>query len=304
MSRGYIPTISTPSQPLTGAERDAVMTAVRRASRFEAQPWRIGDMQGRGRAKGMRRSRYPAGTRPRRVRRARYPGRGRRLLIGLLAIAAAVGVGYAILVRTSPGTGSGLRLPSVQHAFQSIGSCKSSVYPAGAQYAFQRCTSSGTPLAWPRCSQLTYRLNTELAPTGYLTDVRQALGQLTAATGLRLIPSTGSADITISWDPTLYDPVPGTTGEAGVTVYRTVTGLSGPHVARSVVRISSHLSPAGTAGVGEEPVLLHELGHAVGLSHHAGPVVMNPVDQGFRNYQPGDLAGLSALYDPASCGAS
>jgi predicted Zn-dependent protease len=51
-------------------------------------------------------------------------------------------------------------------------------------------------------------------------------------------------------------------------------------------------------------VLLHELGHAVGLSHHSGPVAMNPVDQGFRDYQAGDLAGLTALYHPASCRAS
>jgi hypothetical protein len=129
-------------------------------------------MQGRGRPRGLRRPRYPAGARPRRVRRARYPGRGRRLLIGFLAVVAVVGGAYAVLVRTSPGTHTGLGLPNVQHAFQSIGSCESTVYPPGAQYAFERCTSSGTPLAWPRCSQVTYRLNPDLAPAGYLTDVR------------------------------------------------------------------------------------------------------------------------------------
>jgi hypothetical protein len=238
------------------------------------------------------------------VRRARYPGRGRRLLIGLVAVAAVLGAAYAVLMRTSPGAHSELGLPNVEHVFQSIEPCGSNVYPPGAQYRFQRCTSSGTPLAWPRCSKVTYRLNPARAPGGYLTDVRQALRQLAAATQLRLVPTTGSADITISWDPTLYDPVPGTTGEAGETDYRTVTGLSGPHVSRATIRISSHLSPAGVAGVGEEPVLLHELGHAVGLAHDSAPVVMNPIDHGFHTYQPGDLAGLMALYDPASCGTS
>jgi hypothetical protein len=42
--------------------------------------------------------------------------------------------------------------------------------------------------------------------------------------------------------------------------------------------------------VGEEPVLLHEPGHAVGLAHFDGPTVMNPLDRGYPTFRPGDVA--------------
>jgi predicted Zn-dependent protease len=65
--------------------------------------------------------------------------------------------------------------------------------------------------------------------------------------------------------------------------------------------MSSHLQAGSVPGLAEKPVLLHELGHAVGLGHYNGTVVMNPLDSGFAAYQPGDLAGLTALYHPSSC---
>jgi hypothetical protein len=159
-------------------------------------------------------------------------------------------------------------------------------------------------VAWPRCSKVTYRVDAAWAPPGYLRDVQDAIAALAAATGLHLTPAPGAANITISWDPALFNPVPGSSGEAGVTVFNTESGLSGVHVTSAATRLSAHLRAGASKGVGEEPVLLHEVGHAVGLGHYAGPVVMNPLDRGFVRYQAGDLAGLQALYHPASCVAS
>jgi predicted Zn-dependent protease len=86
-----------------------------------------------------------------------------------------------------------------------------------------------------------------------------------------------------------------------VTTFETLTDLSGTRAGSADVRVSSHLTAGTAPQVGEEPVLLHELGHAVGLGHYNGSVVMNPLDRGFATYQPGDRAGLAALYRPASC---
>ena len=152
------------------------------------------------------------------------------------------------------------------------------------------------------CGKVTYSVDPASAPTGYTArDLDRALTQLHQATGLRLVRVTGPADIPISWDPTLYDPLPGTSGEAGVTDIRIVGDQSGLHLTMAVVRISSHLAAGTAVRVGEEPILLHELGHAVGLGHYQGAVVMNPLDRGFSAYQQGDLAGLAVLYRPGSC---
>jgi hypothetical protein len=210
---------------------------------------------------------------------------------------------YAAFFHSPSATRSTLRLPNVAGAFQRAGTCRASVYPPGAQYTFERCGSGRIPVAWPRCSQVTYSVDAARAPAGYRVDIQQVITALAAATGLHLVAVSASGDIRISWDPALYNPLPGTSGEAGETDYRTTSGLFGVHAEVATVRLSSHLGPGGSPGLGEIPVLLHELGHAVGLGHYTGPVVMNPFDRGFTRYQPGDLAGLATLYHPATCAA-
>jgi hypothetical protein len=227
-------------------------------------------------------------------------------VLGLVVLAGVAVAGYAAFGQpASKASGKQLHLPSLSQLGRVVerpGPCSARAYPVGAEFTFEWCVSSVTPVGWPRCSQLTYQVDPTNAPAGYGSDVQQAAGDLAAATGLHLVASAGTADIDISWNPALYDPKPGTTGEAGLTDVRSTSGLSGARLTSATIELSSHLTAGSEPGYGEEPVLLHELGHAVGLGHFSGPVVMNPLDRGFTSYQPGDLAGLAYLYHPTSCG--
>jgi hypothetical protein len=225
-------------------------------------------------------------------------------LLTLIAAGAIGVVAYGLATKPSTSKGRTIHLPGLNQLKGLVSgpsNCPSRIYPAGAEYTFEKCTSSGTPIGWEKCSTVTYSVDAAGAPAGYAADVTAAIGELRSATGLKLVEVSKSADIGIGWDPSLYDPAPGTSGEAGVTDFEATTDLSGSRATSATVRLSSHLDSGTAPQVGEEPVLLHELGHSVGLGHYSGPVVMNPTDRGYAAYQPGDLAGLARLYQPASC---
>jgi Matrixin len=179
-------------------------------------------------------------------------------------------------------------------------SCPSSVYPAGAEYRFERC-QAGQGLGWDRCSTLTVAINPANAPTTWREDTDNALGQLARATGLHFRSiGSGKADISLSWTAALLMAGGADSDKAGQTMVTFSSSAGGSRLTAADIEISNHLT--GDAGLSAEiPVLLHELGHAVGLGHFSGREVMNPVDQGFANYQPGDSAGLAALYRPDTC---
>jgi hypothetical protein len=109
------------------------------------------------------------------------------------------------------------------------------------------------------------------------------------------------APVLISWDTLTEDPdlaadVAGEGGSPEVTLPGSRPVYVTGSVALDAAQFASILSrPDGTAEA--RAIVLHELGHVVGLAHVTDPTqLMNPTaSPGVVDFQAGDLTGLSEL---------
>jgi len=198
--------------------------------------------------------------------------------------------------------------------------------PAGtaAEHSYLFKTKVGR---WDPCRVIGWRLNVRQATTGALADAKAAFHKLGQATGLKFryrgttsgIPQMDSnswfpsdTQIVVAWarkgQSSLfdYDPNADAVGSPyaydgyhngdGTAAYRIVSG--------SVVIDSSLKLKAGYGtGITRGDILLHELGHVVGLGHYdSGSEIMNPImTRGVARYGKGDLAGLEARGAKMGC---
>ena len=184
----------------------------------------------------------------------------------------------------------------------------------------------GVAFRWNPCTVIRYRTHLDGAPTAMAGDVTEAVDRLAAATGLdfldmgsttysgtftdpdqRLWPPDTDLLITVADEATVPALAGTTVGYARIT--RGSWTSTDARIDRAEVVLEKQFvdtSPTGfdTAQAGSAELLLHELGHAVGLGHTSvAGQVMFPTLGGGRTpeYQSGDLDGLARVGAKGGC---
>jgi hypothetical protein len=184
----------------------------------------------------------------------------------------------------------------------------------------------GEPVTYDPCRPIDVVVNDSIAPPGADSILDEALAEVRRATGLELrrvgrtieVPrpqrplrdhryGRGWSPVLVAW--TTPDVVPRLSGR--------VAGLGGSQpVVDEMSRRSTYVTgsvsldtsdfetilarPDGEAEA--RAIVMHELGHVVGLAHVDDPAqLMNADNVGLTNFGPGDLAGL-ALLGKGRCG--
>lgn len=194
---------------------------------------------------------------------------------------------------------------------------------SSTEFTFFRTVDDGgtRPVAWDPCRPIHLVVNDARAPLGADQLLREAVAQISSATGLQFV-FDGASDEAPSidrapqdearygnrWSPVLVawtDPatIPQLAGA--------VAGLGGPEGARYYVVSQEHWVSGSVSLDGPQltevlqrpdgwavarAIVMHELGHLVGLKHVSDPSeLMYPRSTGQTAFGPGDREGLRQL---------
>ena len=194
--------------------------------------------------------------------------------------------------------------------------------PSAYTYLYPDPSHPGRNVAWQPCTTLHFRVNLAAAPPNAAQDVLVALSQITASTGMHFtfdgftsylpwkdLAFTGypaGTDVVIAWSTA--SQVPGLAGDVigiGGGTLRWGAGIQTRPVKGSVVvDADTPLRPGFGYGVTDGSLIMHEMGHVLGLGDSAEAVeVMFPaLLAGSRsNYMIGDLNGLWKLGYTLNC---
>jgi hypothetical protein len=185
-------------------------------------------------------------------------------------------------------------------------------------YATQYKYSTSSPARWDPCRTIGYRVNARQATSGAILDVKGAFKRLGHATGFKFvyrgtttgIPQNGGnswypagTQIVVAWarpsQSSMLRLFPTAVGVGSAVTsggYVNGDGTTISRIIRGAVVVNSNRVYRGGFGPGNTrgDIVLHELGHTMGLSHvGSSKQIMYPmVTSGLARLGKGDLGGL------------
>jgi hypothetical protein len=194
------------------------------------------------------------------------------------------------------------------------------------EHAFLFGGADGPLVRWNPCAPIHYVVNPDMAPTGSVEDVHEAVRRVSAATGIPFvydgltdeqprrardasIPGRygeGWAPVLVAWvDPTTSDIPFDRRGKPAAAVARPFVAPRGERqfVSGWIAMNLRDTNPPGFGRPGDQgPTLLHEWGHILGLDHveELGQL-MERAGGRMTDLGPGDREGLRRLGREAGC---
>lgn len=185
-------------------------------------------------------------------------------------------------------------------------------------YASQYRWAPGSAARWNPCATIGYRVNPTQGGAGAVADTRAAFVRLGQATGLRFVyrgtttrvPQYGGnswypadTQIVVAWarrhQSSLFRLYPGAVGVGAAlssSGWYNGNGTRMNRITKGMVVVDSAKRFRAGFGVGltRGEIIMHELGHAVGLGHHGAPSqLMYPwMTNRAATYGLGDLRGM------------